>query len=53
MDNGAALNVFNKWQIKDRPEVELAKWKNLLLKGDLFQSLYIYWINFLTTDKFL
>jgi len=25
MDNGAALNVFNKWQIKDRPGVELAK----------------------------
>ena len=46
MDNGAALNVFNKWQLKDRQEVELVRWKNLLLKGDLFQGLYIYLINF-------
>lgn len=47
MDNGAALNVFNRWLTKDKQEVELVKWKNLLLKGDLFQSLYIYFIYFL------
>lgn len=51
MDNGAVLNVFNKWLTKDKQEVELVKWKNLLLKGDLFQSLYIYWINFLIIRK--